>query len=312
MVYQDPVQALNPALRIGRPGRRVVPHPRPLDKKQAMPCAPRRPRAGQDRRSEARDGPLPAPALRRHAAARRHRHGPRRRPAAARARRTDDRPRRHRRGRGARPRARPAPRDQRRDPADRPQPRRDPVDVRPRRRHVRRQDRRAGRGPGRVRVAEAPVHDGSVERHPPKGPAQDRPGAVHDPGQPSPDRSRPADVCLRRPVPPRRRDLPDRGRRPWSRWTQRTGPAAITSTGSSRSARRLPTTNAFEVGTETCSNSTACRRPSASAATTSRRWSASTSGSPRARHSVSSASRAPASRRSPRPCSASTSPTKVA
>ena len=55
------------------------------------------------------DGPLPVPALRRHAAARRHRHGPGLQPEAARARRAHHRPRRHGGGRGARPRAHAAP-----------------------------------------------------------------------------------------------------------------------------------------------------------------------------------------------------------
>ena len=106
----------------------------------------RRPRAGR-RTSEratalgrvqiadpgSRDEPLPAPALRRHAAARRDRDGARQGSGAADPRRAHHRPRRDGRGRGPRPRREAPGRARHGRALHQPQPRRDLEDVRPRR-----------------------------------------------------------------------------------------------------------------------------------------------------------------------------------
>ena len=209
----------------GVPGPRVVAEPDAEDRQaghrgvhdpRARPtrgagAGARRAAAGAHRRPQAGAGPLPAPAVGRHAAARRDRHGAGLQPEAAGARRADDRPRRHGRGRGPRPRARAALRDGRGDPADRPQPRRHPLDVRSGRRDVRRQARRAGRRRRGVRGAEAPVHDRAAAVPAPPRRAQVGAGAVHDPGQPPADRHAAADVRVRRPLRAGRRAVPHGG-----------------------------------------------------------------------------------------------------
>ena len=208
MVYQDPVQAMNPALRIGRQvaeSFRIIGQSKAQAYQSARDALAHVKIADPDSVMERYPHQLSGGMLQRVVIAMALAGDP----EAARARRADDRPRRHRRSRGARSRADPARRDERRDPADRPQPRRHPLDVRSGRRHVRRQDRRAGRRPGDLRRAEASVHRRAAQRDPAARVAQDRSRAVHDPGQPAPDRRESADVCVRRPLPARRRDLPD-------------------------------------------------------------------------------------------------------
>ena len=108
MVYQDPGAALNPVLRDrhrrSSSASRCSVSPRTRPRSGALEAL-RRVRIADP---GARHAALPAPAVRRHAAARGDRDGAGMRPEAARARRADHRSRRHRRGRGARPRARPA------------------------------------------------------------------------------------------------------------------------------------------------------------------------------------------------------------
>ena len=58
---------------------------------------------------------------------------------------------------------------------------------------------------------EAPVHDRNAGVPSAARRAQDRTGAVHDPGHAAADRDAPADVRVRRPLRARRRDVPDRG-----------------------------------------------------------------------------------------------------
>ena len=152
-----------------------------------------------------------------------------------------------------------------------------------------------------------PLHDGPAELDPPPRRAQDRSVAVHDPRQPAADRHRPADVRLRRSLPAGRRHCAAPRCRRSSSAAPVTGPGATTPTRSIRSRRpstRTPTSTSAP--TRSCSWPP-CPRRSASVVTTCRRWSASTSASRRVRRSVSSASPVPASRRSPRRCSASTS-----
>ena len=98
MVYQDPGAALNPIDQdrpAGDRGFTVLGQ----NGEQARGQCPRGAQARPHRRPRACDAALPAPAVRRHAAARRDRDGAGVRPAAARARRADDRARRHGRGR---------------------------------------------------------------------------------------------------------------------------------------------------------------------------------------------------------------------
>ena len=145
---------------------------------------------------------VPAPALRRHAAACRHRHGSGLRPEAAGARRADDRPRRHGRGRGARPGSDAAPRDRRRDPADRPQPRRDPLDVRSGRRDVRRPDRRGRPGATRCSTTPStPTPSGCCAALPRHGMRKAEQALSTIPGTLPQIGRRPADLRVRRPLP---------------------------------------------------------------------------------------------------------------
>ena len=231
------------------PGRRGVHRARPRQEGVRGDGA-RRAAPGAHRRPGPRHAALPAPALRRHAAACRDRHGPGVRPQAARPRRTDHRPRRHGRGRSPRPRPRAAPGDRRGDPADRPQPRCDPLDVRPRRRDVRRQGRRGGRCRRGLRAAQAPVHDRAAAVPAPSRRAQERAGPVHDPRHAAADRHRPADVRLRRPLRAGRRDVPHgRARRRLPVGDGATSAAATTSTASIRSPnRRSRRTSTCSVG----------------------------------------------------------------
>ena len=214
-------------------GRRGVHGPRPEQRpgegERAQGAAPR-----PDRRSGGGRAALPAPAVGRDAAARRHRHRARLGPQAAGARRADDRARRHGRGERARPRPLAPGGDQRRGPADRPQPRRHPDDVRPGRGDVRRQDRRGGRRGRGLRAPRAPVHARAPALAPAPRHPQDRARAVHDPGQPAADRDAAADLRLRRPLPAGRRAVPDRRAAGRARSATVAGRAATIATGSRR------------------------------------------------------------------------------
>ena len=213
MVYQDPGSALNPSLKIGRQVSEAFAHSRPGPRRRPPErrggAAP-----GPHRRSRAGDAALPAPALRRNAAARRDRHGAGVRSQAARARRADHRARRHRRGRGARPRAHVAQRDRRGDPAHRPQPRCDPLDVRSGRRDVRRQDRRGRRRHRGVRGARSTRTPSACCSASPATVLASRSGRCSRSREHCPDRHPAADVCVRRSLRARRRGVPHRRRPP--------------------------------------------------------------------------------------------------
>ena len=272
MVYQDPGAALNPSTKIG-PQVAEAFTVLGQSKKQAKESALQALDRVQIADPEAVAAALPAPAVGRDAAARRHRHRAGVGPEAAGPRRADDRARRHGRGERARPRPLAPGGDERRGPADRPQPRRHPDDVRPGRGDVRRQDRRGGRRRGGLRAPEAPVHARAPALAPAARHPQDRAGAVDDPGQPAADRHGPADLRLRRSLPAGRRAVPDG--RPAGRRGRATvaGRAATTSTGSaSWSSRRRSSARTPSTATWPCPSRT-CRRPSTRAATTCRRWS---------------------------------------
>ena len=120
----------------------------------------RRRDAHQGRHAGPRSGDeaLPAPALRRHAAALRHRHGADDQPVAAHHGRADDGPGRHHPGRRPRPRRRAQAGVRLGDPLHHARPRRDHQDLRPRGRDVRRRVHGAGRPARALHAAAAPVH----------------------------------------------------------------------------------------------------------------------------------------------------------
>ena len=152
MVYQDPMSSLNPVMSVGRQLMEV-----PILHSGARPgrSAPPRARHHGGRRAagpRAAVRPLPAPDLRRPAAAHRHRHGADRPTGPADHGRADDRPRRHGRGGDPRPGARPARPARHRAAVHQPQSRHRGANLRPRRRHVWRRAGRAGRRPPGLRL----------------------------------------------------------------------------------------------------------------------------------------------------------------
>ena len=179
----EPVdQDRSPGGRVLRAHRAVETRSRSVHLRSAHP--------GPHRRPPKRDGPLPPPALGRHAPAGCHRDGTCIVTGAPHPRRADNRSRRNRGSRGPRPDPRPAPGDRRRGAVDRSQPGRHSHDVRPRRCDVCRAHHRRGSGTRGLRQSQAPVHDRPPERDPPKRAAQDRPGALDHPRQPPRHRNR--------------------------------------------------------------------------------------------------------------------------
>ena len=109
MIFQDALAALHPFYKIGKQLSEayLIHHPQPHEARCPSPgdrdARPsRHPAAGQAGR------PVPAPVLRRHAAARDDRDGPDQRPVATHRRRADHRARRHRPGADPRPAPGPA------------------------------------------------------------------------------------------------------------------------------------------------------------------------------------------------------------
>ncbi len=185
MVYQDPTQALSPAMRIGDQLAEVFHYHEGLDKKAALEKARESLRRVAIPDPDGTLQPLSVRALRRPAAARGHRHGARREPAAAHPRRADHRPRRHRGGRDPRPHRGAARAHQRRHPADHAQPRTGRASLRARRRPVRRPARRRGTGQGGLHRPAAPVHHGAPALRAALRDEQDGCGPADDPRHPS-------------------------------------------------------------------------------------------------------------------------------
>ena len=123
---------------------------------------------GADLRSDAGDGPLPAPAVGWDEPARRDRHGARQGSDAVDPRRADDGSRRDGRGRGPRSGCRAAPGVRHERAVHQPQPRRDPAHVRPRRSAVRRSPRRGRCRRGGVPQPAPSVHRRAAALHPPR------------------------------------------------------------------------------------------------------------------------------------------------
>ena len=169
MVYQDPMQALNPSMRIGdqivRGADRPPGHEQSGRGSQVHPDAGARLHA----RSGQRHAALPAPDLRRAAAARRDRHGAAQRPGAADHGRADDRPGRDGRGGGARPDRRPAEGFRHGHHVHQPQPGRGRARVRPGGRDVCRRDGRAGPGGRHLPPAPSSLHAGADALRAPAG-----------------------------------------------------------------------------------------------------------------------------------------------
>ena len=156
---------------------------------------------------------LPSPALGRHAPAGDDRHGARLRPEADHRRRADDRARRDDPGADPRAddRAARAARDG--DPADHARPRRGRRDLRRRRRHVRRQGRRARPRRRGLRRAAASVHRGAARsRSRSLGMRQSEPAARDPRHRPEPARLA-AGLPLRAPLRLRLRPLRSSSRR---------------------------------------------------------------------------------------------------
>ncbi len=129
MVYQNPGSALNPVAAGRTAGRGGLRPPRCKARGGARARGRRAP-GGPHRRPGVGAPALPAPALRRDAAAHRDRDGARDRPEPADPRRADHRARRHGRGRGGRPDRRAPGAASHRRAVHQPQPRADPQGLR--------------------------------------------------------------------------------------------------------------------------------------------------------------------------------------
>ena len=194
MIFQDAAGRAAPVLQGRRPARRGLPGPPPEGLEARRQAAgDRDARPGRHPAAGPAGRRLPAPVLRRHAAARDDRDGPDQRPVAADRRRADHGARRDRAGADPRPAPGPAARVQLRGHHHHPRPRRDRRDGR----------RRAGdvrRPRGRVRPVQGDPDPPGDALH--LGPALQRPGrhrrhrraADPDPGQPA-EPAEPADAA---------------------------------------------------------------------------------------------------------------------
>ena len=189
VILQDPMASLNPLFTIFRQvaepaffhqqlrGRTLRARVQHLLTRRPHPLA------------RVADARVSAPDERRHAPAHRRRHRAGRRPEPRHRRRAHDEPRRHHPGAVPRPPQGHPARDGRGPDLRDPQPGHRRQDVRPGRRDVRGQDRRAGAGARAVRRPQAPVHArparlGAEARQ--QGAAVLDPGPAPEPGHPAP------------------------------------------------------------------------------------------------------------------------------
>ena len=257
MIFQDALAALHPFYQVGEPARRGLPRapPQGVQARRASQgdrdARPRRHPAARPPRRR-----LPAPVLRRHAAARDDRDGPDQRPVAADRRRAHHRARRDRAGADPRPAPGPAARVQLRGHHHHPRPRRHRRDGRRRAGDVRRPLRGVRHDQGDPHPARDALHLGPAVQHP-RGRRLHRRAADPDPGQPA----QPAEAADGLLVPPALRAPRQGARRPVrhraARPARRPATVPATSSGATCPTPRRST------GPKSCRRSppTSSRRP---------------------------------------------------
>ena len=164
MIFQDPLSSLHPYYTIGK----QLVEARLVHADESKAEARERAITMLDRvgipSARTQDRRLPAPAVRRHAAARHDRHGPDQRPRAAHRRRAHHGARRHRPGADPRPAQRPAARVRHRHHHHHPRPGRRRRCGRRGRGHVRRPGGRARLGARHLLQARDALHPGPASR----------------------------------------------------------------------------------------------------------------------------------------------------
>ena len=162
MIFQEPMTSLNPLHTIEQQIGEVLKIHRGLSNSAAQNARARPARQGRHRGPEGPPRLLPAPALRRPAAARDDRHGARQRARPAHRRRADHGARRDHPGADPRPAAQAQIRVQHGHAADHPRSRHRAQDGRPGLRHDQWRDRRARRDARHLRFAAASLHQASA------------------------------------------------------------------------------------------------------------------------------------------------------
>ena len=210
VIFQDPLTSLHPLYKVGwQIAEMIRAHDKSVSKKAGARTGRRTPGPGRYPAPGAAGRRLPAPVLRRHAAAGDDRHGAVALAADDHRRRADHGARRHRAGPDHRPAAAPAAGVAHRADHDHARPRRGGGHRGRRHGHVRGTGGGEGGQAGRLLRAAPPVHQGAArvdtEQFRRRRPAEADPGLAAQPDQPA----------VRLQVPPavrlRARPLPDRG-----------------------------------------------------------------------------------------------------